>query len=59
MEITKKIFRQLILGKIIDHVPIDELFDKKHEAEIKRAQKIANEIIEFAEKNNLLNPDLK
>lgn len=58
MEINKKLFRQLIVGKIIDHIPINELFDKKHESDIKRAQKIATEIIQFAEEQNLFRSDL-
>lgn len=58
-KITKKQFRQLIVGKIIDHIPIIELFKPEHEAEIKQAQKIASEIIEFAEQYHLFNPNIK
>lgn len=57
--ITKKIFRQLIIGKILDDIPIKELLDKKHESEIKQANKIATEIIEFAEEYKLFRSDLK
>lgn len=57
--VTKKVFRQLIVGKIIDHIPLDELFDKKNESEIKRAQKIAIEILQFAEEQKLFRSDLK
>lgn len=59
MVITKKLFRQLILGKLLDKVPLSQLSDKKHEEEIKRAQKISSEIIQFAEEHNLFNKDLK
>jgi len=41
MSVTKKIFKQLIVGKIIDHIPLEELFDKKHEPEVKKAMQIA------------------
>jgi len=59
MKITKKIFGQLILGKIINHIPIEEVFDKKHEAEIKRAKAISKEIIEFAEQYDLFRKNLE
>lgn len=57
-KITKKQFRQLIVGKIIDHIPISELFKPEHENEIKRAQIIAAEIIQFSEQYNLFNPEI-
>jgi len=59
MKITKNIFRQLILGKILDDVPISEMFEEKHREKIKRSQKIATEIIEFAEEHKLFKDDVK
>jgi len=58
MKITKNIFRQLILGKILDDVPISEMFEEKHREKIKQSQKIATEIIEFAEEHKLFKDDI-
>jgi hypothetical protein len=52
MVITKKIFKQLIMGKLIK----SDNFDLE---EMKEAQRIAIEIIKFAEENNLFRIDLK
>lgn len=58
MSVTKKIFKQLIVGKIIDHIPLEELFDKRHEPKVKKAMQIALEIVAFAEEHKLFRSDL-